>query len=358
MAQSSRPFQTALVNVCLLAAGGLFVAQSASAAPMTSANQPPVISNLGVKAGIDRESRESYEVALAFSLICPENQPLSVSVSFTDANGENTERLGKPCEGEWANNPTVPPEPLTEWSVMAFGGLALPEGFSSPPYVLFSPPPGAQGEHPFLYQVKDASGVIAQAPITAVSTPEQRINEGSAAFQEDCVAKGEVKRTASGSGYCIIVGSTSYYAGWPAAPPPPPVPAPSSSPAPKVPPNKPGLYVTPRSRTRKIAIHVSGDGKHVVGIRIKTTVQCQHGYSYEVEDSWLSYQEDELISNHVARVTLETPATRYVHAGSVGVYLQFNGSGGVVGRLRVRLRAKNRKAGLCYAHTIKFTAHT
>lgn len=145
----------------------LVLAPNATAASMTSANQPSPIGNPGVKAGIDRESRESYEIELTFALSCPASQPASVSVSFTDANGEDTERLGKSCQGEWANNSTVPPDPLTEWSVMAFAGLPLPEGFGSSPYVLFSPPPEARGAHPFLYQVTAASGVIAQAPITA-----------------------------------------------------------------------------------------------------------------------------------------------------------------------------------------------
>jgi hypothetical protein len=198
---------------------------SVGAQSMTSANQPGAISNPGVKVGIPPGTSESYEVELAFALICPARQPQATSVSFTDANGEITERLSKPCQGEWANNPTVPSDVLTEWSVMAYPGFApiLSGEAGSPPYVLFSPPPDASGPHPFLYQVEGPSGVIAQAPITAETTPEQNVAEGSPAYQEDCVAKGDVKRTASGSGYCIVAAGTTYVAGWP-------TPTPASAP--------------------------------------------------------------------------------------------------------------------------------
>jgi hypothetical protein len=160
------------------------------------------------------------------------------------------------------------------------------------------------------------------------------------------------------------------------APPPPPTPqpaaprpaaAPSPTPAvvekpspaapPWTPPNEPGLYVTPQSRNRRIAARVSGDGKHLVLIDIKVNVNCKRGYYYPLEGSWLSYQENEVIENHVVRTTLETEASPYVKAGHVGLYLRFNGSGSVEGRLRVRIVAKSKRVGLCYARTISFTAH-
>jgi hypothetical protein len=186
---------------------------------MTSADAPPVTTNPGVDAGIDRASRESFEVALSFSLICPARQPAVVAVTFTDANGESTERLSRPCQGEWANNVTAAPNPLTEWSVMSFPGFAplLASEAGLPPYVLFTPPPDAAGLHPFLYQVEGTNGIIAQAPITATSTPEARIEEGSAAFEQDCLTAGEVKVGANGHRYCIVSGSTKYATGWPAA---------------------------------------------------------------------------------------------------------------------------------------------
>jgi hypothetical protein len=195
---------------------------------MTAADEPPVVASAGVKAGAERESREDFEVELAFSLVCPGvRQPVAVSVSFADANGEQTERLARPCNGEWASNATVPPSPLTEWSVTALSGFApiLSGEAGMPPYVLFSPPPDARGPHPFLYEVTGASGVIAQAPITAMSTPEQRITEGSTDYEQGCADSGEVKRAPSGAGYCVVAATTPYYAGRPAAPAAPP-PAP------------------------------------------------------------------------------------------------------------------------------------
>lgn len=141
----------------------------------------------------------------------------------------------------------------------------------------------------------------------------------------------------------------------PAVPGPARVQKPSSS-APLSPPNEPGLYTTPRSRGRRIAARVSGDGKHLVLIEIKADINCQHGYYYPLEESWLSYRENEVINNHIVRTTLETDASPYVKAGLVGVHLQFNGSGSVEGRLRVRIMSKSKRVGLCYARTIKFTA--
>jgi hypothetical protein len=150
----------------------------------------------------------------------------------------------------------------------------------------------------------------------------------------------------------------------PPPPPPAPAPAPSHPPAPApapvvtkpapapvapwVPPNTPGLYVTPRSkRGQKITAQVSGDGQHLVGLAIKMTVQCQHGYTYEIGSSWLSYPDDLPITNHVVATTLETESDKYMKAGSIGAYLFFNSAGSLEGRLRVHIRSRNRHVGLC-----------
>lgn len=214
---------TTLARVVLI--GALMLAAlspTCADAAFTATEAPPVVSNAGVKAGGERERHESFEVETLFTLTCPgERTPTPVAVSFTDANGETTEHLTRPCNGEWAPNNTEQPNPLTEWSVMAFPGFApiLTGEAGSPPYVLFTPPPEASGPHPFLYQVTGPTGVIAQAPITATTTPEQRVNESSAAFQGDCAAHGNVKREASGAGYCVVPAATTYTTGWPAAPP-------------------------------------------------------------------------------------------------------------------------------------------
>jgi hypothetical protein len=73
MLPPSRASQTTVIAVCVLAAG-LLVAQGAP----------------------DPQISETYEVELTFSLICPANQPMPVSVSFTDANGEDTAEVFDP----------------------------------------------------------------------------------------------------------------------------------------------------------------------------------------------------------------------------------------------------------------------
>jgi hypothetical protein len=153
----------------------------------------------------------------------------------------------------------------------------------------------------------------------------------------------------------------------PPPPPPPPAPTPTPTPAPApapvvqaappwVPANTPGLYLTPRSRQgRRVAVHVSGDGQNVVGLGVKTSVPCQHGYIYELETSWLSYSDYAPIASHVVATTLETERSGYMRAGSVGLYLLFSSTGTLEGRLHIHIRSKNRHAGLC-SGTLSFKA--
>jgi hypothetical protein len=144
----------------------------------------------------------------------------------------------------------------------------------------------------------------------------------------------------------------------PFAPAPAPVTS-TSAPAPIapwVPPNTPGLYGTPHSKAgRRITVRVSGDGQHLVAVGIKTTIQCQHGYTYEVQGPWLSYSDSVLISNHIATATLETEADQYMRAGHIGLYLFFNSARTLEGRLRVRIRSNNRHVGVC-AGSLSFKA--
>jgi Trypsin len=162
----------------------------------------------------------------------------------------------------------------------------------------------------------------------------------------------------------------SWANGWVAAekPPPPlpapapaPVPAPAPAPvkpapAPFVPPNLPGIYVTPHSkRGQKITAHVAGDGTHLVGLTAKVTVDCQHGYTFEVDSSWLSYADTVLITNHLATTTLEAETSKYVKAGSIGLRLTWNGTSTLEGRLRIHIRTKHSRAGLCTG-TLPFKA--
>lgn len=142
-----------------------------------------------------------------------------------------------------------------------------------------------------------------------------------------------------------------------AAPPPPPVsptapqppPAQPASTPPKASPTEPGYYVTRYSKLRKVILHVSGDGTHVVGIRIKMPLTCQHGFSVSVNESWLSYVDNLGISNHIVLGRLEWPAARETKRGSIAIFLRFTSSGQVQGRLRARLPYRSRRIGLCSA---------
>jgi hypothetical protein len=53
------------------------------------------------------------------------------------------------------------------------------------------------------------------------------------------------------------------------------------------------------------------------------------------------------IINHVAALTVEAEADQYMGAGHIGIYLFFNNAGSLEGRVRVRIRSKNRHVGLC-----------
>ncbi|HSZ13708.1 MAG TPA: trypsin-like serine protease [Solirubrobacteraceae bacterium] len=154
----------------------------------------------------------------------------------------------------------------------------------------------------------------------------------------------------------------------PPVPPPVPAPAPQPSPtaapapvqpapaAPVIPPNLPGVYVTPRSkRGQKITAQVAGDGTYLVGITAKVTVNCQHGYTFEIDNSWLSYAEPASITNHVVMTTLEAERSRYLEGGTIDLWLQFNGSNALQGRLHIHIRTKHSRAGLCTG-TVPFKA--
>src|SRR5271165_2889695 len=121
------------------------------------------------------------------------------------------------------------------------------------------------------------------------------------------------------------------------------------------PPNMPGYYVTRPSHARKIVIHVSGDGKHIVGLGIKMPVRCQGGHLSILEISLLSYAKNLPIANHIARPPLETAADNEFRAGHIGVYALFNAPGSLEGRLHIHIPSTSRRVGLC-SGTLKFTA--
>jgi secreted trypsin-like serine protease len=125
-----------------------------------------------------------------------------------------------------------------------------------------------------------------------------------------------------------------------------------------VPPNEPGYYVTRPSKTRKVVIHVSGDGAHIVGLRIKVPLICQHGYEVpSIEESWLTHAKAVAIVNHAARATLNTQAEGIYKSGHIHLDLWFTATGIVKGLLNVDIPTRNKRLGAC-TNTLKFTATT
>ena len=119
---------------------------------------------------------------------------------------------------------------------------------------------------------------------------------------------------------------------------------------------RPGRYVTVRSQAHRVAIRVSGNGRHVVGLEIKATINCQHGYTYEPDIGW-PLANYAAIHNHAARMTLASASYGYFKAGRFGVYLHFNNAGYVEGVASINVRARDRRTGLCSARAIRFIAH-
>jgi Trypsin len=132
--------------------------------------------------------------------------------------------------------------------------------------------------------------------------------------------------------------------------------APQATPVPPTPPpTEPGLYVTRPSRKRNIRIRVSGDGKHIVGLRIKMPVTCRHNNYLPLALSYLSYSDNVGISNHTAQATLEVPADRESRAGSIKLLAHFTATGSLEATLRVHIPYRSRRVGLC-AGTLRFAA--
>lgn len=123
--------------------------------------------------------------------------------------------------------------------------------------------------------------------------------------------------------------------------------APSAA-APSLPPNGPGLYIAAGGKHGpRIAVRVSGDGKHLVAVAIRATIQCQRGHTYALMGSWLSYRENVPIPDHVGARTLTTAPDRYMKRGSISIHVYFDTPRSLQGRVRVRIRSRDRSAGMC-----------
>lgn len=214
----------------------LILAAPTAAAPMDSANEPQVVEAAGVRAGDCAElggeeyCKREFEVALAYSVICPDEPGVALSVTFrvgSDLTLEPletiTRKLKEPCKGTWESTSTTE----GTFYVATFEGFPpIGKGDGSPASIwispLGSPTPGdhpAVYEYPFVYEVKEPDGaVIAQAPYTAEVLPERRVEEGETGYQSECVEGGSVRYTPEGKGYCTLASEVRYRKGWPAPP--------------------------------------------------------------------------------------------------------------------------------------------
>lgn len=199
-----------LTVAIFVSAVALATAPAVPAAPMTSATQPPVIEAAGVVAGASKVVPEDFVVELAFSVICPVGKPARVSVVFSDPAERITERMGTPCEGEWANNSTENAE--GDFLLQTLGGSPI-SGVR--PQVTFSPQWKMPGTHPFLYQVVGPSGVIAQAPFFVRTTSMRLIYRGNPEYPSKCVEPHRAALSVDREASCLVAGTVTYYEGWP-----------------------------------------------------------------------------------------------------------------------------------------------
>jgi secreted trypsin-like serine protease len=120
--------------------------------------------------------------------------------------------------------------------------------------------------------------------------------------------------------------------------------------------DSPGVYTTVASLTHKVVARVTGDGGHLVNLTAEASLRCQHGYSTTYGVSFYS-GESAAINDHVARASGPIAGSRYLRRGHFGIYIHFDSAGIIEGRLSLRVRARNRRVGLCYAPSVKFLAY-
>jgi hypothetical protein len=175
--------------------------------PWDSAHLPPTITAAGIAAG--GSSAETYEVKIAPSVTCPANAPVSVTVTFSDPSGSVSTSLSEPCADKWVEPPV---DERLDFSLRALSGVP---GVLEPAVSFIS----AQST-PFVYEVSTASGVIAQAALTATVVPPRVIGKRHNAreYVNICVDGEHELHSMNGERYCEVGGSTEYTpGGWPAA---------------------------------------------------------------------------------------------------------------------------------------------
>jgi hypothetical protein len=252
----------------------LFVSAPVAAAatytgPWDSAHQPPTITSPNVT--VNTSYSWGLGLDIANDLTCPGGVPNpSVTVTFTDPSGQVVNNFATTQSAA-----AIPPE----WGCASLdgtnggftGGWRVEQTWSAnggAPDFSSTVDTGAgpfneatfmpRRSGPMLYQVADASGVIAQGTYTFAVTPPgtaELWDTDYANFVQTCVVGNRtIYQASNGHEYCIV-SSGSYTStlspGWPAPPPPPPLPAPPSPlPAPPSPPLPP----PPPTMTRAAAL--------------------------------------------------------------------------------------------------------
>jgi secreted trypsin-like serine protease len=118
----------------------------------------------------------------------------------------------------------------------------------------------------------------------------------------------------------------------------------------------PGVYVTVRSATHKVAFRVANDGHHVVHLTIEANLTCDHHRSLV----WVFpffFNESGPMVNGTIRYPYQSASTRSWHGARGGLNLHFMADGLVEGRFSAGIRSRNRHIGSCYTPALKFWAY-
>jgi secreted trypsin-like serine protease len=120
----------------------------------------------------------------------------------------------------------------------------------------------------------------------------------------------------------------------------------------------PGRYATVGSAVHRVVFRVTEDGQHVVNLTGEASISCQHGTSasYGAVALVAGRNSPAPIHEGIMRQSIGVSGTRFYQPGTFGAYLHFVRPGLAEGHLYLRVKARNRQFGLCYAPAVRFFA--
>ncbi len=121
----------------------------------------------------------------------------------------------------------------------------------------------------------------------------------------------------------------------------------------------PGRYATARGAGHLITFRVMPDGRHIGNLTAEALISCDHGAStsYGVAAFTAGREPPIAISGEATiRQELRVAGSRFYKPGIVGLYLRFIRPGLAEGRLRLRVRPRSRRYGVCYSAAVRFFA--